>query len=96
MNTFFIHCSEVFPKCFGYFRITAGSFAGGGVFGEVFCKSRLNTSCVFAHNFFYCRRMLDEVLPLCFHRGGNYQTIAVIHIKKNHSIKRAGKCFFRI
>jgi hypothetical protein len=41
MNTFFIHCSEAFRKCFGFFRIIAGGFvAGDGVFGGVFRKLR--------------------------------------------------------
>ena len=88
MNTFFIHCSEVFPKCFGFFRITAGKTAGDGVFRVGLWKFHLNTSCIFANNLFTIDGFKRSIASVFSPRA------ACSVLKKITVSKRQGSAFF--
>lgn len=81
-------------KCFGFFRINAGSFCRRRCFWGSVLKIPFKWSCVAAHDvfivFFGCRmRFCSRVLTV----GRKYQTLAVLRIKKSPH-KEDGKTIF--
>ena len=82
------------PNALVSFASSPAVFAGGGVFGGVFCKSR-SSGRVLQHTMFLsfflgCRmRFCSRVLTV----GRKYQTLAVLRIKKSPH-KEDGKAIF--